>query len=586
MKIRLFTKLLLAFVATGILVVTIAGSLIERQLKSGLIDWSAEEMAAAAEIIALMPMEEIAEQAVELAERSRSRLTLIDAAGKVLEDSDSRGEGDLESHLNRSELQEARLKGKGVSVRYSHSLGMNMLYVAFPLGEGKRPKGYIRLSRPLTEVTAAVDRLRQPILWDLLLVVCCALLAALLFSARAVAPIRKLAAFTEKARTGHISGKIRVESRDEIGALAENINGMVDVLQEKIRSADEERGKLNSVFAGMAEGITVLDTEGRIETLNRGMEEMLGSRTGELIGRTTLEAFRNIPLRDALERFRATGETVFQEIRLGDANPIVLDVTISAIQDETDGERKTILVFHDVTRLKTLERIRTDFVANVTHEIKTPLTAIIGFVETLEQGAVDDREKARAFLRTIHENAQRLNRLVDDLLTLSGIELGEAPLRPEPLAVEEVLGHTLAVVAERIAEKRLTVIRKIAADLPPIRADRDRLVQILLNVLDNAVKFTPAEGTITVAASPGAEGELIVRIADTGVGIPKGEIPRLGERFYRADKTRSREMGGTGLGLSIVKHLMKMHRGRMSIDSTPGRGTTVSLFFPSGQELP
>jgi len=313
---------------------------------------------------------------------------------------------------------------------------------------------------------------------------------------------------------------------------------------------------------------------------------MLGSRTGELVGRTILEAFRNIPLRDALERFRTTGETIFQEITLGDGNPIVLDVTISGMQDETDGERKTILVFHDVTRLKKLERIRTDFVANVTHEIKTPLTAIIGFVETLEQGAVDDTDKARAFLRTIHDNAQRLNRLVDDLLTLSGIELGEAPLRPERLAVGEVLDRTLAVVAERIAEKRLNIIRKIDADLPPIRADRDRLVQILLNLLDNAVKFTPAEGTITVAALPGAEGELIVRIADTGVGIPKGEIPRLGERFYRADKTRSRELGGTGLGLSIVKHLMKMHRGRMSIESTPGRGTTVSLHFPLTRELP
>ncbi len=167
-------------------------------------------------------------------------------------------------------------------------------------------------------MTAAIDRLRQPLLWDLFLVVFCALLAALLFSVRAIAPIRKLAAFTEKVRTGTISGRIRVESRDEIGALAENINGMVDVLQEKIRNADEERRKLQSVFAGMAEGIMVLDREGRIETLNRGTEEMLGSRTGELVGRTILEAFRNIPLQDALERFRTTGETVFQEITLGD----------------------------------------------------------------------------------------------------------------------------------------------------------------------------------------------------------------------------------------------------------------------------
>ncbi|MFH2075717.1 MAG: ATP-binding protein [Pseudomonadota bacterium] len=585
MKIRLFYKFFAAFLTIGILTVVIAGFLIERQLKSGLIRWIEDEMTVEAHIIALMPMEEIIRRAVELAERSRSRLTLIDAAGRVLTDSDRSDDAEMESHLNRSEIQEARLKGKGVSIRYSHSLKMNMLYVAFPLGEQKRPKGYIRLSRSLMEVTGAIDRVRQPILRDLFLIVFCSLVLALMFSVRAISPIRKLAAFTEKARTGKISGKIRIESRDEIGALAENINAMVDVLQEKIRIADEERRQLQSVFAGMAEGIMVLDKEGRIETLNRGMEELIGSRIGELYGRTILDAFRNVQLQDALERFRATGETVFQEITLGEENPVVLDATISAIQDETDGVQKTMLVFHDVTRLKKLERIRTDFVANVTHEIRTPLTAIIGFVETLQQGAVDDRQKARTFLQTIHENAQRLNRLVDGLLTLSGIEMGETNLRPERLAMGDVLDHALAVVATRVAEKKLTIIKEIPKALPPVRADRDRLVQILLNILDNAVKFTPAEGTITVTALPSTDVYLTVRIADTGVGIPKGEIPRLGERFYRADKTRSREPGGTGLGLSIVKHLMKMHQGRMSIDSSLGHGTTVSLQFPIFQEL-
>jgi two-component system phosphate regulon sensor histidine kinase PhoR len=585
MKTGLFTKFLVAFVATGILVAAAAGFLIERQLKSGLIRWIEDEMTAEANIIALMPMEEIATHAVELAERSRSRLTLIDAAGRVIADTDRR-DVDMDSHLNRSEIQEARLKGNGASVRYSHSLKMDMLYVAFLLGDQKQPKGYIRLSRSLQEVTGPINQLRQTILQDLFLVVFFSLLIALLFSLRLISPIRKLAAFTEKARTGNISGQIRIESRDEIGALAENINGMVEVLHEKIRNADEERRKLQSVFTGMVEGIVVLDPRKRIETLNRGMEEMIGSRSGVIFGRTILEAFRNIPLHDALGRFEATREKVVQEITLGDENPVVLDVTISAVQGKDGGEQKTMLVFHDVTRLKKLERIRTDFVANVTHEIRTPLTAIIGFVETLQRGAVDDREKTLEFLRTINENAQRLNRLVDDLLTLSGIELGEANLRPEMLAMEEVLDHALSVVAERIAEKRLNIIRKIDEALPPIKADRDRLVQILLNVLDNAVKFTPAEGTITVTASPGAEGKLIVRIADTGVGIPKGEIPRLGERFYRADKTRSRELGGTGLGLSIVKHLMNAHQGQMVIESSLGLGTTVSLHFPIIQELP
>jgi two-component system phosphate regulon sensor histidine kinase PhoR len=456
--------------------------------------------------------------------------------------------------------------------------------VAFPLGEQKRPQGYIRLSRSLQEVTGAIDRLREPILRDLLLIVFCSLLAALLFSIRTIAPIRKLAAFTEKARMGNISGKIRIESKDEIGALAENINAMVDVLQEKIRIADEERRQLQSVFAGMAEGIMVLDKENRIETLNRGMETLIGSRIGELYGRTILDAFRNVQLQDALARFRATGETVFQEITLGEENPVVLDATITASLRETDGEEKTILVFHDVTRLKKLERVRTDFVANVTHEIRTPLTAIIGFVETLLQGALDDRKTARKFLETVQENAQRLNRLVYDLLTLSGFELGEMTLHPEGLSLADVIDEVLTVVTARVSEKNIRIVNEIPTEAPKIMADRDRLAQILLNIVDNAVKFTPPGGTVAVTASSEEKGLLTVRIADTGVGIPKGEIPRLGERFYRVDKTRSRELGGTGLGLSIVKHLMKAHGGRMTIESTPGHGTTVALFFPIAPE--
>jgi len=585
MKARLVTKLLIAFVATGILVAAAAEFLVERQLKRGLTRWIEDEMTAEANIISLIPMEEIAKYAVELAERSRSRLTLIDATGKVITDTDRR-DVEMDSHLNRSEIQEARLKGNGASVRYSHSLKMDMLYVAFLLGDPKQPKGYIRLSRSLQAVTGSINQLRQSVMQDLLLVAFFALLIALLFSLRLISPIRKLVAFTEKARTGNISGQIRIESRDEIGALAENINGMVEVLHEKIRNADEERRKLQSVFSGMAEGIMVLDPRNRIETINRGMEEMIGSRSGDIFGRTIIEAFRNIPLHDALERFLTTRETVFQEISLGDETPIVLDVTLSAIPGEAGGEQKTILVFHDVTRLKKLERIRTDFVANVTHEIRTPLTAIIGFVETLEQGAADDRGKAREFLRTIRENAMRLNRLVDDLLILSGIELGEANLHPERVAPGEALKQVLPLVGARISEKKLRILKEIPEEIPAIRADKDRLAQILLNILDNAIKFTPFGGTISVSASPGAEGFLTIRIADTGVGIPKGEIPRLGERFYRADKTRSREPGGTGLGLSIVKHLMKAHGGWIGIDSTLGHGTTVSLHFPIFQEAP
>jgi len=583
MKIRLFHKFIVAFLAIGIAAVTVAGLLIARELKTDLTIRIEEEMAADARIIALMPAGEIARHAGELAERTRARLTLIDAAGRVTADSEL-GDKETDDHLNRSEIQEARLRGLGRAVRYSHTLKKEMLYVAIPLREGSRTTGYVRLSRPLAEITLTIDGMGGAIFGILLVTVTALLLIALLFSLRMLSPIGRLAAFTGKVRTGNASGALRIESRDEIGQLSKNINEMVTALQEKIRTADEEKRKLESLFSGMSEGVMVLDAENRIESVNRGMEEMTGRQRGEVIGKTLLEAFRNIGLRDALERFRERRETVSEEISLGDDRSVVMDVTISAVRGETRGERKTMLVFHDVTRLKKLERIRTDFVANVTHEIRTPLTAIIGFAETLQQGAFENPETARKFLRTIRENAERLNRLVDDLLTLSGLELGEAKLHPEGIRIEDALDRVLAVVEARAAEKGLTIRKEIAGELPLIRADRDRLAQILINVLDNAIKFTPVGGTIAISTSPGEEGFLTVRIADTGVGIPKGEIPRLGERFYRADKTRSREPGGTGLGLSIVKHLMIAHGGRVIIDSTLGHGTTVSLYFPVFRE--
>jgi two-component system, OmpR family, phosphate regulon sensor histidine kinase PhoR len=579
MKIRLFHKFFFAFLVIGIAIIALSGLLIERELKNDLLPRIEDEMVSGAQIIALMPAGEIIGHVTELAERARARLTLIDVSGRVLADSESGGR-EPDNHLDRSELQEARLRGKGVAVRHSSTLKKDMLYVAIPLRDGTKTTGYVRLSRPLAEITLAIDGMKQAVFDILLVMVVAILLMVLLFSFKMLSPIRRLAAFTGKIRTGGVSGLLRIESRDEIGELAENINGMMAVLQEQIRKADEEKRKLEAVFSGMSEGVVVLDAENRIESVNRGMEEITGHPPADMVGRTILETFRNVELHDALERFREKEETLCEEIGLGNDPQVMMDVTISAIRSEAVGERKTMLVFHDVTRLKRLEKIRTDFVANVTHEIRTPLTAIIGFTETLQQCAFENPETVRKFLCTIRENAERLNRLVEDLLTLSGLELGEAKLHPERLRIEESIDRVLEIVAARVAEKGLAIRKEISEGLPPIRAERDRLVQILLNILDNAVKFTPAAGSIAVTASPGEDGFLTVRIADTGVGIPKGEIPRLGERFYRADKTRSREMGGTGLGLSIVKHLMMAHQGRISIDSTLGHGTTVSLHFP------
>jgi two-component system phosphate regulon sensor histidine kinase PhoR len=580
LKSRLFYKILISYVAIILFSVIIIGMMSARQIKDELTEKIKIDLTVQARIIALLSKSEIEKQIFSFADISRSRITMIGASGWVVADSE-REVIKMDNHLNRSEVQEARIKGKGEAIRYSRTLGVDMLFIAIAIREGSEIDGYIRVARPLYEVKKAVDQLHGHIFQNILIVVISSLLIAFLFSRKIMAPIEKVERFTQKVCRGELPGTLLVESNDEIGRLAKNINCMVEEHQEKIRSVYEEKGKLESAFASMTEGVLVLDSQDRIELMNRGLKNILRDEyTSDIIGKTPLEAFRNVELENAFDRFRKARSTIFEEITFGDENPIILDVTISAVHGLPAGEEKTMMVFHDVTRLKRLEKMREDFVANVTHEIKTPLTAIIGFIDTLQGGALDEKETAKKFLQIISENAHRLSRLVDDLITLSSIELGEMKLQLEGVSVTEIIGKALPMFEAKAEDKSLTMETHIPGGLPLIHADRDKVVQIIVNILDNAVKFTPDGGKISVSAYEDDKGSVIIEVSDTGLGIPKSEIPRLGERFYRADKTRARELGGTGLGLSIVKHLLKAHQGSMEIDSQIGKGTTVSLYFP------
>ena len=279
------------------------------------------------------------------------------------------------------------------------------------------------------------------------------------------------------------------------------------------------------------------------------------------------------------------------EIGLDRAGANVLQVTATSVDAGPIAGHAFILVFHDISQIKRLERIRRDFVANVSHELRTPLAAIAGYTETLLGGAVDDPDKARRFLGIVERHTERLGRLVNDLLTLSDLELGRTELRRGLVRAENVIEATFEVLRARAAQQGLTLEHEIAPGMPPLDADQDRLEQALLNLVDNAIKYTPSGGHIIVRARPvpptgdaarrgsAAEyGELSVE--DTGVGVPSEDLPRLTERFYRVDKARSRELGGTGLGLAIVKHIIQAHGGSMTIESELGRGTTVRLIVP------
>ncbi|MFA5181945.1 MAG: ATP-binding protein [Syntrophales bacterium] len=581
MKSRLFYKIFASYLILVVLVIAVMEFYLIPKIHETVTTGITEKMIANGRIMALMPRGDMIGEIRELASRSEARVTIIDAAGKVLMDSQS-SEQQMDTHLNRSEIQEARIKGQGISQRYSRTLQADMLYVAVAIGDREHIKGYVRLARSLANVSDSIEHIYRIIYLTLFLISLPSLLLAFWFARNITAPIRRMAAFTGQLRAGQRPAPMLMDSEDELAQLAQDINHILEEQDGKVRLAQEEKSKLEAAFASMVEGALTLDRDNRIDQFNRSLRKMIGKRYEDILGKTPMEAFRSVSLQDALLRFRESSQPVLEEIVLGDdENPRVLDVNITAIQGFPGEEPKILMMFHNVTRLKQLERMRMDFVANVTHEIRTPLTAIIGFVETLQQGAINDQIQAGKFLQTINDNAQRLNRLVDDLLTLSNIELGETKLHFTDIAVAEVVAEALKTIQPRLTAKKLQTETDIAADTPAIRADQDKMLQILLNILDNAVKFTPEEGMIRVKAAPANSGLVAIRIIDTGIGIPKNEIPRLGERFYRVEKTRSRDLGGTGLGLSIVKHLMLAHGGQMEIESNPGYGTTISLYFPS-----
>lgn len=577
MKRSLFFKIFFSYLVVIAFSFIVLSTFIKNEIQQVMTGQIVEELQTYAGLIDLSKTQFGLEQVRHIAYLSGSRVTLADVRGRVFADSEKDIAG-LDNHLNRPEIQEARVRGKGKSVRFSQTLGVNMLYVAVTLHDKDQITGYVRLARPLHNVQNVIDQVYQTVFLTILIISIFSLILAILVSYQLAKPIRAMEQFTRKLRQGDLQGSILLNTSDETKTLADNINYLVEELQSKIRLANEEKSKLMTALTSIDEGVLIVNTHESIEMVSPSLIHILKEPYGKIAGKTLMEAFRNADLQRLFLKFRQSQETATGEITLGGLHPVILQVSISEIHGYPD-EEKFMVVFHNVTRLKKLEQIRTDFIANVSHEIRTPLTAIIGYLETLQNGALESAEDARRFIDVMLRQAQRLHRLVEDLLTISKIELGEMEFHFEPILLSETVDHVISLLEAKAKEKKISMQNDLTRNLPPVKADRDRLCQILVNVLDNAVKFTGSGGRVTIDAE--VQGNFVVlRIFDTGMGIPKEELQRLGERFYRVDKARSRELGGTGLGLSIVKHLMLVHGGKMEIDSRLGRGTSVSLFFP------
>lgn len=528
-------------------------------------------------------------------EKTGARITIIDSFGRVLGDSDEMSSL-MENHSNRPELIEAGASGIGSSIRFSKTLQKDLFYLAILITKDHE-KEFLRMSVPLHDIDIAVRKIRIEILTASFASLLIVFLIGIFQSGRLVKTIEEITAFSQAVTSGDFRKRLFPKGKDELAELIRNVGTMSQELQRKLQQAEQEKYMIETILMNMTEGLMLTDLKGRILLSNSAVKTLFGVNSG-IEGKTVMETLRKAELVDLIDRVVESKETISREIEITYPKALFLMVTAApySVKGELSG---TVLTFHDITRLRQLEDIRKDFVANVSHEIKTPITAIRGFAETLLEGALQDQENAHIFLKTIKNHSERLNSLVSDLLTLSRIELGDIKIEKETVDLSNVINTVFETLRDRAQTKGLYLKKEISAGPREVKADRNRLIQILLNLVDNAIKFTE-QGGITIRVRnvefrmrnnnvsreiPQSEiaipQSIEISVEDTGIGIPKKHLSRLGERFYRVDSARSRELGGTGLGLAIVKHLVRTHGWEMQIESIPGKGTTIKIIIPS-----
>lgn len=509
----------------------------------------------------------------------RTRVTVMDSSGRVLGDSFvETGElSAMDNHLRRPEIFQARGGDTGKSLRISRTTGEKMFYVALPLGGGAG--GYIRLAVPEADLQRFNERFRRIWAYTFILAVLAAAGFGWLISKKLSRPIQEMLAMTRRIAAGDFSKTLNIRTNDEIEDLSVSINTMGGQIKARINELISSRSRLEAVFLSMFEGVMIVDTHGSIILMNQTLRNLL--RVGNNpVAMRPLEVIRNLEIQEICDRALNLQSGVVskeltvllpeERILLAHGTPVIRD-------DRVDG---AVLVFHDITDLRRLEHVRKDFVANVSHELRTPVSTIKGYAETLLDGAIEDKENARDFLRIIYEDADRLAKLINDLLDLSRIESGKLKLRlaAQPLSV---IVRRVARELEQIAVHHGAEIRMdIPDNLPAVLADENGLAQVFLNLLENGLKYNKPGGYVEVSARV-EEQRVRIQVKDTGIGIPEEDIPRVFERFYRVDKAHSRQMGGTGLGLAIVKHLIQSHGGDIELRSVQGEGSVFSFTLPA-----
>jgi two-component system, OmpR family, phosphate regulon sensor histidine kinase PhoR len=524
-----------------------------------------------------------------LSDELGARITIIALDGRVLGNSAEPAEG-MENHAGRPEVVDALAKGSGSAIRHSTTVGYDLFYRAILQTEGSR-KRIVRLAFPLAGIEKRTSALERALLIGLLTASALALLVAYVFFRHFSRRLGRLVEFSRQVAGGTIPHDFfSTTGRDEINLLERHLNEMGRKLRDHIQQIVAEKEKADSILRCMIESVLVLDPKGRVLVINEQAKRMFQVPPGRDVQGASIAELSRHPemlavMREALEvEFANRGYS--KEVELDEGRWV--SVNAVSLKDGAQEVCGSILVFHDISEIKRLELVRSDLVANVSHELRTPLTAIRGYVETLLRTPPEDPVETRHFLGVIERNTERLSRLTEDLLTLSDLESGKLPLARRPVDIAQLAQRVLEVFWNQANVKNLELNKQIEPGLPPLLGDFDRLQQLFINLIDNAVKYTPSGGKVALKAAktpaaPGAPLMVQLSVSDTGPGIPANDIPRLTERFYRVDKARSRELGGTGLGLAIVKHIVQAHQGKLKIESVMQKGTTVHVQLPAVQ---
>lgn len=506
------------------------------------------------------------------------RVTIIGLDGKVLGDSEVQPEKleFLENHLQRPEVHTALQGQTGHSIRYSRTLKTDMVYVAQVFKVKEQVSGVIRLAFPLYHVDKLFLEIRKILYGSTLVAVLIALGVGFYLANRTTRPIREMTLAANRIAREQFHHKVRVETHDELEDLAESLNIMSSKLESRFRAIQEEKQQLTTILASMAEGVMVLDSKGKIILTNKAFRTIFRLQD-DPVGHTPIEIIRNPMVAKSLMEGLQSETLVNKEISLTvPGTKIIRFMSAPLLKGETPIGLVT--VFHDITDIRAMEQVRKDFVANVSHELRTPLTTVQGFAETLLDGAVEDKDIADRFIRNIYTQTRRMTALVQDLLCLAQIESGKIQMKFEMTDIRSVIKSSKETLVDKAQKQNVPIVLELPQEPAIFPLDTRYFSQALINLMDNAVKFSRSANPVTVQLMEVSDG-LEIRVIDKGYGIPSEDLPRIFERFYRVDKSRSTETEGTGLGLSIVKHIIESHHGTVRVESELGKGTTFILHF-------